>query len=132
MANEWTVVELLGPNRDGEQVRFAIADGIAISIGTLCSLTDPRTTGGIAASGGMVAGVAAEEKNTNDGTISISLWTQGRFEALASGAIAVGGPITPGVSNTVITSFGASGAAIIGTAQETGSTNEVIEVRLNL
>lgn len=138
MANEWVKVELYGANNDGSPRRITIADGTAVSKGTLCNLTDPRTTTGAAASAAACSGVASEEKNANDGATSISVWTDGIFNATASGAISVGDGLRAAGSNQVATLDLASmaaiqyGAGVIGYCLYTGEKAETVNVRLRL
>ena len=137
MVNEWVKVELYGANNDGDVRRFTIADATQVSKGTLMTLTDNRTATVAVASHipQVYAGVSSESKDANDGATSIGCWTNGIFEAIASGAIPVGAPITGGANNdvqNVAALLVASGANILGYALETASDNEVINVRLRL
>lgn len=139
MANELIKVELT--NSTGFPRRYTVANATAISKGTLLTLTDPRTAIAVpgtatAAVLNIGAGVAAEDKEASDGLTSISVWTDGIFEAKASGAIAVGAGIVPVAGNCVAqapaATLGASGAHIIGYALEAASADEVINVRIRL
>ena len=139
MANEWTKVELLGPNRDGEVRRFTIADGTPVSKGTLMELTDPRTVTVSDGASAVFAGVTMESKNADDGATSIGCWTQGVFEVSCSGGVTLGYPVTGAGTNQVKvladTASGATVAAlasVIGQSFETGADAEVINVRLDL
>ena len=138
MVNEWVKVELYGNNGDGQPRRYTIADGTAVSKGTLLALTDPRT---VTASDGttvVFAGVAAESHSPGLGVTSITAFTQGIFEATASLAIGIGTPITGTTTKANDLNFvGAagvllSGASVIGYTLETATNAETINVRLNL
>ena len=135
MANEWTKVELYGQNNDGDPRRYTVASGVAISKGTLLIISDPRTASAhTTASGAYMAGVAAMDKSATDPSTSISAWTNGVFEAKASGTCTVGLPfktstvanVVEPAANTII------GSAVGGYFLETGATDEIVNVRLQL
>jgi len=137
MAFEWEKVELFGANNDGDPVSYTVADGTAVSKGTLMKLTDPRTA--IAATTDIIptpiAGVASTDKEANDGATRLALWTNGIFEVSASGAIRIGESVTGTLNNYVISSGAlteAASGAILGRALESGTDAEVINVRLQL
>lgn len=136
MANEWVKVELLGANRDGEPRRYTVASGTAIAKGTVLKLTDPRTAiADAATSQAAVAGIAAEDKASDDFSTSISCWTQGIFEATASGSgvtigeeyLIWGNKITESPKDGTIT-----GCKVPGYVLETTANAETVNVRLNL
>lgn len=135
MANEWTKVEAYGDNNDGRKIRFAIADNVSVSQGQLCALLDPRTASGATTVSCDTAfcGVAAEEKRAGIGVTDVSIWTDGIFEAVASGAIGIGNPVSGGCGNLVrIAPATASGAGIIGWALEAATDAETINIRLKI
>ena len=133
MTYEWTKVELFGSNNDGDPIRFTCASGTAITKGTLLAMTDPRTAIAHSSAGQAIAGVAAMDKQSNDGSTTISAWTNGIFEVTASAAVTVGWPvISAAQGNTVDPGTAQSGAFIIGYAMESASAGEVINVRLKV
>lgn len=134
MANEWTKVELYGANNDGNPRRFTIADGTSISQGQLLALTDPRTVTAATGATQQWAGVASEDHLANEGVTSISVWTDGIFDATASDAIAIAGEGIKGAEDNTVHNqkVVASGANVIGYALETAADEEVINVRLRL
>ena len=121
--------------------RYTCANATAISKGTLLKLTDPFTVaaydGATVQAAVPLAGVAAMDKEANDGSTDISVWVQGRFEATASGAIAVGRAFV-GLANNYITeasggiTLAASGAIIGGYVLETAADAEKVNIILNL
>lgn len=133
-------IVLYGPNNDGNPRRYTVADGTQISKGVLLELSDPQTaaamSGGVtAAATKWCAGIAAMEKEASDGSTTISAWTQGEFDAIASGAIPVGNAVVAvvdGYIKAADVAHAASGAVIIGYALETASDAERISFRLNL
>jgi len=137
MANEATIVELLGANNSGDKRRYTCADATAITKGTLLRLLDPRTASGAILTGAIFAGIASMDKEASDGSTSISCWTNGIFEIKASGAIAIGAKVKmaglPANSVMQIDSVQdpiSSFAIIVGTALETAAADEVINVRV--
>lgn len=137
MASGAIKVELT--NSTGNPRRYAVASGVAIAKGTLLKLIDVagiRTASAAVTLECPCAGIAAMDKSaTNDDSTSISVWTDGIFEMIASGAIAVGNQVMSagGVLNQVIAaSAAASGAKVLGYALETAADTEWINVRVRL
>jgi len=131
MTYEAVKIELT--NGTGNPRRFTCADS-ALTKGVLLKLTDPRTCAAVAAEGDVIAGIASMDKVV-DGSLAISLWTDGIFEMHASGAIAVGAPVkAAGADSHVKALLGteASGAACIGYALETAADKETLAVRVRL
>lgn len=126
-------VELYGSNNDGGLRRYTIASDAAVVKGAICILSSPRTasvSGG--ASGSMVAGIAAEAHDGLDFSNSISVWTDGIFDIVASTAIAVGRAVIMD-GNSVLAIDGAtnaSGAQILGYALKTAGAGDVINIRV--
>ena len=115
---------------------YTCADGTAISKGILLKLTDSFTAAASDAGKGVIAmcaGIAAMDKEANDGSTQITAWRKGRFDGVASGAIPVGSPIGFVLDNYIqACSALASGACIAGYALETASDNEKINFILDL
>lgn len=122
-------------DRFSNAIDFTVADGTGIEKGAILKLTDPRTAIIATASTDPICGIAAREKIANDGRTQLSVYRDGIFDMVASGAIAVGSPVkAAGVpSNTVMQAIGTeSGAVILGYALETASDAETIQVRVQL
>ena len=140
MANEVTKVELFGDHNSGDPTRYTCASGVAIAKGSILQLADPRTASKSTGTGDVFAGIAAMAKASDDFSTSISAWTNGIFEMLASGAIAVGQKVktaehaTSGNQVMVCTDADvqSSYAVIVGTALETAADAETINVRVRL
>ena len=133
MAREAVKVELYGNNNDGDQRRFTCANATGITKGTILKFADPRTASASTGTADIVAGIAAMDKVANDGSTSISVWTNGIFELYASGAIAVGANVVtaaPGNYVKAVTDETASFAIVVGHALEAASDGEVINVRV--
>jgi len=134
MVNEWVKVEAYGANNDGRPRRYTIADGASVSKGQLLGLSDPRTAFAATDTTTVYAGVASEDHPAGQSITSVSAWTDGIFEAVASMAILVpGAPITGGTTNQIMPATpNASGAQVLGYALEIGTLGESINVRLDL
>jgi len=134
MANEITLAEGYGPNRDGEQRNYTIATGTAVSKGTLLALGTPATVTAALSSSTFCAGVAAEEHPANLGVTHIAVWTQGIINVVASGAIPCGESVRVAETNMVRVcgNNAASGAMVLGYALQDIADLATGEVRLNL
>jgi len=133
MANEAVKVELT--NTTGFPRRYTVADGTGIPKGTLLELTDPRTVKLASTNNCALGGIAAFEKVASDGSTSISAWTDGIFEMVASGSITIGHPVkaTGGSVNKIEAADAADiGAQILGYSLETATDGETINVRVRL
>ena len=136
MSNEITKVELFGQNNDGNPMSYTIASNALITKGTLMDLADPRTTHAATTIMEPIAGIAAMGKDYDHST-RISVWTNGVFESVASGAITAGNyimsasdanyPNTLAMAAVTV----ASGAAIVGVALETAADTENFTFRMN-
>ena len=141
MANEATPVELYGQNNSGDKRRFTCASGAAIAKGTLLVMTDPRTAvaHSAATSYGLFAGIAAMDKEASDGSTTISVYTNGKFDLLANGggAIAVGQNVKMSGQNCIAPITIASdiiSGMVLGTAMEAAAAgvSETIAVKVKL
>lgn len=135
MANEAIIVELLG-NR-GDPVDYTVADGTAITKGTLMELTDPRSAVKVTGAGVVLAGISAVDKEADDGQVNIPVYKNGIFAlkisaggttVLGSGVRSAGSDNTVTVATTLDNETGKS----VGSSQETGGNADVVEVRVNL
>ena len=135
MTYEITKVELFGENRDGNPISYTCASGTAIALGTLLTISDPRTAAANVASGGATAGIAAMQKSGTDFSTKVSVWIDGIFEGYASGAVTVGDEIQ---AASVVTTFPnclglkQTAGKKIGYALETAATGEKFTFRLQL
>ena len=112
---------------------YTVADGTGIEKGTVLRLTDPRTASATNTVGEALAGIAARDKVASDGRTRLSVYKKGYFEMKASGAITVGDAVVSATSNFVQRPVGAaSGAQVLGYAEETATDGEVILVRVDL
>lgn len=128
MANEASLRD-----RIEDPINFTVADGTGIEKGTLLKLTDPRTAIASTAKADPLAGILAREKVASDGRTIAAVYRRGIFDMLASGAITVGGAVQSAsdanypnaVMAAAVTS---SGAQILGTALETATDGETIQI----
>ena len=131
MVNAWTTVELLGPNRDGEPRRYAIATGASVSQGDLLELLDNRTVQS-ATDSAPVAGVAAEDHKAEDAVPEITLLTQALFRVIASGGITVGLQVDSGGVDNTVHSGGLSNSWSGMRAFDTVTDTQTLTVRLDV
>jgi hypothetical protein len=131
MANEAVIVNL-GPN-GGNPIKFTVADDTNISKGALLGLVDPRTaSGGVTlANSTPFAGIAAADKEANDGSTKLSAYTEGIFDLTCGPAvspagllvsISLGNLVKPATEAEVVT------GDVIGKTYETGTAAEKIQV----
>jgi len=140
MANEAIKVELYGPNASGEPRSMTVASNAAFIKYTLLTLADPRTVAAHTAtgSGAVFGGIASMDKDGSDFSTNVSVFTNGIFDLVASGAIGIGQEVilAGGGANLVMAKSQlpnpASGAQIVGIALETVSDAEVFECRVNI
>lgn len=135
MVNELNKVELT--NGDGFPRRFTVASNVAITKYTLLSLKDARLAAASAVENEACAGVAAMAKSATDYSTSISVLTDGVFEAVSSGTATAGEAcISAGVDNLVkvapVETIAGSGSAIIGYYMEDASDQETVNIRIRL
>ena len=120
-----------------DPIDFIVADGTGIEKGTILKITDPRTAIIVSGTADKLAGIAAREKVANDGRTRLAVFRRGIFDMQASGAINVGDAVEAvGASGSVnqvkIAAATSSGASILGTALETASDAEVIQILVNI
>lgn len=119
-------------------IDFTCADGTGIEKGTLLAMTSPRTAIAASAANQMLAGICAREKIASDGRTQIAVFRRGVFDMYVSGGlITVGDQVASaagsGFTNYVISgSILTSGSAVLGTALETGTTGNLIEVAVDI
>ena len=101
MASEAVIIELLG--NKGDPVTYNCADGDAFPKGTILKLSDNREADLSSADGEICAGICAIEKVANDGSTTVTAYTNGIFDLKdgTAGAIAIGLPITIGGANLI-------------------------------
>lgn len=123
-------------DRIEDPINFICANAAAIEKGAVVKLADARVVSNSTGSGDVVGGIAAREKITLDGRTSIPIFRRGIFDMLASGGITVGQAVATASStgaNTVRAAVATdTGAKILGTALETASDGEVIQIELNI
>lgn len=127
MANEAVPIE--GPYEIHD---FTVAEDTGIEQHTILKLSDPRT-GAASSAADVFAGIAATEKEADNGKTNLGCYTKGVFDlTAASGTITAGALVSLSGANLIKTATEAevvTGAAF-GKALETASASEVIEVIL--
>lgn len=120
-----------------DPIDFIVADGTGIEKGTILKLADPRTASASSANGDVLAGIAAREKVASDGRTRLAVYRRGIFDMLASGAITVGKTVyscgAHGINQVAQVGYHQySGSQILGTALETATDGEVIQILVNV
>lgn len=134
MANEAVIVELLGDQ--GDVVEYTVFDGLQISQGALCGLSDARTLSGSPAAAMPFAGIASAEKVSGDGSTKLGVWTNCVADLLTSSTIVAGHMVQiSGGDNQInsgLTAVQISAGHAFGKAMETSAsgTAETIQVRV--
>jgi len=139
MANEAVIIELLGEGASkGYPITFNVANGTAITKGTLLSGTDLRGAIACAATSTLnnFVGIAAMDKVASDGSTTITAYTKGIFDLTISelAGITNGAYVAVSGSNTIKAALEADFPAgnVVGKALEAGSDAEVIEVAVGV
>lgn len=133
MANEAVIVNL-GPN-GGNPIKFTVADGTNISKGTLLKLSGDRTVAASAANSDVFAGIAAADKEANDGATKLSAYTEGIFDLVACTAgVTLGGIVSISLANIIKQATEAEMVTgdIVGKCIETASDGETVQVMLGV
>lgn len=139
MTNEAVIVELHG--NEGDAIDFTVADGTAISKGSVLEILEPRTATKTTGTAGDVhgthyfAGIAATDKEADDGATNLGVYTKGIFDLKTNGspAISAGQTVIISGANTITLNdvdVGENDGMIIGKALEdvADGTDETIEV----
>lgn len=140
MANEAVIIELLGEPK-GCPIRYTCNSAVTISGGTLLKLVDPRNVSGgnLAIAPRGFAGIAAHDKDGNDTSTSIAVYTKGIFDLVAGGAFLAGdlvmlsgGGVVSRAENPVVLYDAISGGRLVGRALETATDGEVVAVAVGV
>jgi hypothetical protein len=126
MANEHTLIF-----EKSTPIPFTCANATGIEKGTMMKLVDPMAA---SAHGGInqpIAGVLAEEKIASDGHIKCSIYTDGIFDATASGSITVGAALAADSVANKLFSAAVNAENIVGRALETATTGQTFRYELN-
>lgn len=133
MANEAVILELLGADK-GQPVRYTVADGTAITKGTLMQVSGGNFTAiATAGSGDSFVGIAAADKVANDGATEIAVYTEGIFDlTCANTDILLGETVVVSGANLIRTAVAGDllRGGRVGVALEAGTGSEVIRVHV--
>jgi len=115
--------------------RVTVADGTALTRGTIMKLSaDPNTA--IASSGADVfAGILWDSKTASDGTTEVNVALDGKWDIKCAGsAVTLGALVALSGANLIRNSVEADFplGAVLGKSLETGSASEVIAVRVGV
>ena len=133
-------VELFGMNADGKGMSYTVADGTAIPPGTVMKLSGNRTMIASTGQSDIVAGIISFEKEADDASTEATVWQDGVFEMVASGAIGLGELVKSAGFNHVMqgaraetsVALAASFATIIGHALKSVADDAKVQIRVNI
>ena len=133
MADEAVIIELFD---GGRPIRYTVANGTGIAKGTLMELSGDRTIRAHSAVDIPIVGVASAEKVINDGSTTLSVWTDGIFDltAAAAGVTARGAMCAGSGTANMITVADANDliqSSDVGQCLEAHGNDEVAAVRIN-
>lgn len=117
---------------------LTVADGTAITKGTVLKLTDPNTASASSAANDVVAGIAYTDKIASNGVTQLAVVTGpgDEFVAIASGSITFGDTLVtavPAGGNYLATApANISGSNIIGRSLETATVGQTFRYVLNI
>lgn len=134
MAQEVTIVEKLGANRDGEPRNYTVASSAVIPKGTIVKIADARTVSTAVAANDLFAGVTAMDKIADYST-TISVLTNFIGDFVASLIVTAGDRVVVGVGPNCVTSMQAntaSKAIIVGNALDTVASGSRVNIRVNI
>jgi len=131
MANEAVIIEL---NEHVDAKQYTCSAAVSISKGTLLKLSGDNTVMASSADSDVYAGVAAMDKDGDDSSTTISVYTPGqghRFDMVCGGAgVTLGHLVSLSGANVIkdATEAEVITGDVIGRAEETGSAGETIVV----
>jgi len=133
MANEAVIIELFN---GGRPISYIVADGTAIPKGTLMEISADRTIQAHSGADEAIAGIACTEKVISDGSVRLSVWTDGIFDitAAAAGVTALGAWCAGSATANMITVADGDDfiqSSTVGQCLEAHANNEVAAVRIN-
>jgi hypothetical protein len=132
MANEAVIIELFN---GGRPMKFTCADNTTIEKGTLMELSGDKLVIANTNVNAPLVGIAAKEKEANDGSTQISVYTDGIFDVLTDGDTDVPGIVMANTAteNTIGNASGANllDGSVLGYLLETAGAAEVVAVRVN-
>lgn len=105
---------------------YTVDPATAIEKGAWGSLADPMTAATNIADGGIVVGIAARELVADTGKTQLAFHKRGKFEVTCSGTVVLGLPLSVYNNKVQTAAVTASGAALVGYPEETGSDGEKI------
>ena len=135
MANEITIVTLLG--NQGDPIEYTVAAATAIAKGELMELTDPKTCKKVSGAGVALAGIAVNAKTATDGITKMACLTNVVCTAtISSGGTTVLGSYARSASTdntiTLATTLDHETGKGCFKSLETGGNSEVVECLFRL
>jgi len=129
------ILELHGDDNSGDVVRYTVANGTAISKGTLCKIGAANLTASAATgSGEPFAGIASTDKEANDGATTLGFYTNGVFDIVtaASSGIGIGNMVVMSGADAVRVAVANDfiSGAIVGKVLEVGTASTAVRVKV--
>jgi hypothetical protein len=123
--------EALLRDRFSNPINFTQSGAVGIEKGEILQLQDPRKVQKATGPNNRLAGIAAREALTTDTYVSV--YHDGIFDCVCSGAVALGTLVGAGAANQVfqLTMVNCSGANVLGHALETGADAETIQIQIH-
>ena len=127
------IIELLG--NKGDPVRFTADNTLpSISKGDLLFLIDPRKVSGANLTTGAAAGIAAADKESGDGSTSVSVYTNGIFDIVGgtTAGMAVGTLVRISGGNYIVPATAAQflSGMVLGKLLEFADAEEYVAVKV--
>jgi len=117
-------------------ISVTVANGAGIEKGTILEMTDPRTGAANDGTGDIVIGIAAQEKVASDGKTTLACYQGGIFDLTCSAGagVTLGAHVATSGANLIRDATEAEIAAgkSLGIALETGSADEVVQVKVRI
>ena len=129
MANEAVLI-----NEIDRPLSFKVADGTAITKGSILKLTNPRTAIITSAAQDILAGIAWGDKIASDGVTQLAVYRKGVFRMYCSGSVTTGDMLVTDTFPNFVKLAPAltSGSQFIGMALQDGTTGQQIEVLVSV
>jgi hypothetical protein len=132
MANEAVIIELFN---GGRPMKFTCADNVGIEKGTLMELSGDKLVIANTNANAPLVGIAAKEKEANDGSTQISVYTDGIFDVLTDADTDAVGIVMANTAteNTIGNASAANllDGSVLGYILESHAGAEVCAVRVN-
>jgi len=121
-----------------QPIPFIVADGTAITKGTVCKMATPMTASASNGAVDKVAGILFGDKIVSNGQTTAGIYRRGIFRMKISGAAAIGDPVVTDThanhvkSAIALTTFAISGTRVLGHMLEDATDGQEKLVYVNV